>query len=133
MKSKFQHVALIGKYQAVASGASAASSRSALQAVARFLDDQGCDVALEKDTARNMGMTDYPALSVTEIGAQCDLGLVVQGTARIVQGGAPRLLQELAHRYMGSDVVFPAMPNPPEGYVMHITPDRFGGVGPWND
>ena len=59
--------------------------------------------------------------------------LVVQGKARIVQGGAPRLLQELAHRYMGSDVVFPAMPNPPEGYVMHITPERFGGVGPWND
>jgi NAD+ kinase len=79
MKSKFHHVALIGKYQAVASGASAASSRSALQAVARFLDDQGCDVALEKDTARNIGLTDYPALSVPEIGAQCDLGLVVGG------------------------------------------------------
>jgi PPOX class probable F420-dependent enzyme len=57
--------------------------------------------------------------------------LVVNGTARIEPGGAPELLQELAHRYMGPDVTFPPMPNPPEGFVMRITPQRFGGVGPW--
>ncbi len=79
MKSKFQHVALIGKYQTVASGASGINSRKALEAVAHFLDDQGCDVVLEHDTGRNMGITDYPLLSVAQIGEQCDLGLVVGG------------------------------------------------------
>jgi NAD+ kinase len=79
MKSKFRHVALIGKYQTVASGASGASSRHALEDIAHFLHDQGCDVFFEHDTAHNMGVTGYPILTVAEIGAQCDLGLVVGG------------------------------------------------------
>ena len=79
MKSKFHHVALIGKYQTIASGASGTSSRSAIEAILQFLDDQGCEVVIEQDTARNMGLTGYPLLSVAEIGAQCDLGLVVGG------------------------------------------------------
>ncbi len=79
MKSKFQHIALVGKYQTTTAGASGANSRAALVAVAHFLDDLGCDVAIERDTALNMGITDYPALSVAQIGRQCDLGLVVGG------------------------------------------------------
>jgi PPOX class probable F420-dependent enzyme len=57
--------------------------------------------------------------------------LVVYGTARITEGGAPELLQELAHTYLGPDVDFPPMPNPPPGYVTHISVDRVAGVGPW--
>ena len=79
MKSKFKHVALVGKYQTNSASASGANSRAALVAVAHFLDDLGCDVAMEQDTALNMGITDYPALSVAQIGKQCDLGLVVGG------------------------------------------------------
>ena len=79
MKSKFQHVALIGKYQAVASGAAGASARQALEDIAHFLSAQGCEVAFENDTAANMGITGYPVLDVQTIGAQCDLGLVVGG------------------------------------------------------
>jgi len=79
MKSKFRHVALIGKYQAVSSGAGGASSRAALEGIAHFLQAQGCEVAFEHDTARNMGIVGYPVLSVPAIGAQCDLGLVVGG------------------------------------------------------
>jgi NAD+ kinase len=79
MKSKFQHIALVGKYQTTPAGASGANSRAALVAVAHFLDDLGCDVAMEQDTALNMGITDYPALTVAQIGRQCDLGLVVGG------------------------------------------------------
>jgi NAD+ kinase len=79
MKSKFRHVALIGKYQVVASGASGASSRQTLEEIAHFLHDQGCDVAFEVETAHNMGITGYPVLDVSGIGAQCDLGLVVGG------------------------------------------------------
>jgi PPOX class probable F420-dependent enzyme len=58
--------------------------------------------------------------------------LVVYGTARVTEGGAPEMLQRLAHTYLGPDVVFPPMPNPPPGFVTRITPERFGGVGPWN-
>jgi NAD+ kinase len=79
MKLKFKHVALIGKYQTIASGASGVNPRVALETVAHFLDDQGCEVSVEHDTARNMGIVDYPTLGVTQIGTQCDLGLVVGG------------------------------------------------------
>ena len=57
--------------------------------------------------------------------------LVVHGRARATEGGAPELLQELAHRYLGPDVTFPPMDDPPPGFVLRIRPERIGGVGPW--
>jgi PPOX class probable F420-dependent enzyme len=57
--------------------------------------------------------------------------LVIHGTARITEGGAPALLQELAHIYLGPDVKFPPMDDPPPGYITHIAIQRVGGVGPW--
>ncbi|HEY5198809.1 MAG TPA: PPOX class F420-dependent oxidoreductase [Solirubrobacteraceae bacterium] len=57
--------------------------------------------------------------------------LVVHGRARLEEGGAPELLQRLAHVYLGPDVRFPPIDDPPAGYVMRITPERVGGVGPW--
>lgn len=57
--------------------------------------------------------------------------LVVHGRARLVDGGAADLLQRLAHVYLGPDVRFPPMDDPPPGQVMRIAVDRIGGVGPW--
>lgn len=57
--------------------------------------------------------------------------LVVHGRARVTEGGAPELLQELAYRYLGPDVTFPPMPDPPPGVLMRIAVERLGGVGPW--
>ena len=57
--------------------------------------------------------------------------LVLDGTARVTEGGAPELLQRLAWTYLGPDVVFPAMPNPPPGFVTRVTIDRVSGIGPW--
>jgi PPOX class probable F420-dependent enzyme len=57
--------------------------------------------------------------------------LIVHGTARIEEGGGPELLQRLAHTYLGADVKFPPIDDPPPGVVVHITPERLGGVGPW--
>jgi PPOX class probable F420-dependent enzyme len=57
--------------------------------------------------------------------------LVVHGRARLVEGGAPELLQRLAHVYLGPDVRFPPMDDPPPGHVMRIDVQRLGGVGPW--
>lgn len=58
--------------------------------------------------------------------------LVVYGTARVTEGGAAEMLQRLAYTYIGPGVVFPNMPDPPPGFVTRITPERLGGVGPWN-
>jgi PPOX class probable F420-dependent enzyme len=56
--------------------------------------------------------------------------LVVYGEARIQEGGAPETLQTLARRYIGGEL--PLGPNPAAGYVTRITPQRYGGVGPWS-
>ena len=75
MPAPFRHVALIGKYHASAlTGATAV-----LRDIAHFLEAAGMNVSLEQDTAASTGMTEYPALSVEGIGAECDLGLVVGG------------------------------------------------------
>jgi len=57
--------------------------------------------------------------------------LVVHGTAAIENGGAPELLQELAYVYLGPDVKFPPMDDPPPGVRLRITVEKVGGVGPW--
>lgn len=59
--------------------------------------------------------------------------LWIRGQARVTEGGAPELLQRLAHVYMGPDVKFPPMDDPPPGFVIRTTPERVGGVGPWAD
>ena len=60
MKSQFRQVALIGKFQAVSSGATGPSSRLALERIADFLMAQGCEVVVEADTAANMGLNRRP-------------------------------------------------------------------------
>ena len=57
--------------------------------------------------------------------------LVLDGTARITEGGAPELLQRLARTYLGPDIVFPAMPNPQAGIVVRIRVERVSGIGNW--
>ena len=57
--------------------------------------------------------------------------LVVHGRARLEEGGAPELLQRLAYVYLGPEVKFPPIDDPPPGVVMHVTVERIGGVGPW--
>ena len=59
--------------------------------------------------------------------------LVLYGRASIEEGGAPELLQQLAHVYLGPDVKFPPMDDPPPGVRMRIVVDRVSGIGPWSD
>ncbi len=83
---------------------------------------------------RNIRRDGRVALSL-EAGTRNEIGLdeylVIHGRARVTEGGAPELLQELARTYIGPDVKFPPMDNPPPGYVTRITVERIGGVGPW--
>lgn len=57
--------------------------------------------------------------------------LVLEGTARITEGGAAALLQHLARTYIGPEAVFPAMPDPPPGFVTRVRVERISGIGPW--
>ena len=85
---------------------------------------------------RNLQRDPRVAVSV-ETGGQNEMGLdnylVVHGTARIQEGGAPELLQRLAEVYIGPGVKFPPMDDPPPGFVLRTTPTRVLGVGPWQD
>jgi PPOX class probable F420-dependent enzyme len=82
---------------------------------------------------RNLRRDPRVVLSMEAEGSSAGMAhyLVVHGTARITEGGAPELLQRLAHTYLGPDVRFPPMPDPPPGFVTRITADRVGGMGPW--
>jgi PPOX class probable F420-dependent enzyme len=56
--------------------------------------------------------------------------LAINGTARIVEGGAPELLAELAQTLAAPDAGFPPA-DAPAGYLTRIRIDKVGGVGPW--
>ncbi len=89
---------------------------------------------MEHRKIRNIRRDPRVALSV-QAGTRNEIGLdeylVVHGHARVTEGGAPELLQQLARVYIAPDVTFPPMPDPPPGFVTHIAVERFGGVGPW--
>jgi PPOX class probable F420-dependent enzyme len=78
--------------------------------------DERVTLSLEGSTTSALGLKEY---------------LVVYGRARIEPGGGPELLQRLAHTYLGPDVKFPPMDDPPPGVVVRIAVDRLGGHGPW--
>jgi PPOX class probable F420-dependent enzyme len=78
--------------------------------------DPRVTLTVEAEGANPVGMANY---------------LLIRGTARLVEGGAPELLQRLAGTYLGPGVKFPPFDDPPPGHVVHITAERIGGVGPW--
>ena len=59
--------------------------------------------------------------------------LVVSGTGRVTEGDAAAMLQDLAYVYLGPDVAFPPGSDHPPGLILHITPERIGGIGPWRE
>ncbi len=69
---RFRHAALVGKYHAT-------GIRAVLEEVANLLVRAGLEVSVERETALNTGMTDYPALSTQDIGKQCDVAVVLGG------------------------------------------------------
>jgi NAD+ kinase len=72
MASAFRHAVIVGKYQA-------RGIREVLEEIAHFLVGCGLEVSFERDTAQATGVTDFDALSHDEMGARCDLAVVVGG------------------------------------------------------
>ena len=92
------------------------ASIGARQKLTNVRRDPRVAVSFEGSRSNEIGLREY---------------LVVHGRGRVTDGGAPETLQRLAHGYLGPDVLFPPMPDPPSGYVLRIAPERYGGVGPW--
>ena len=62
--------------------------------------------------------------------------LVVEGMARVTDGGAAALLNKLAKIYVAPDAEWPPPPwhdHPPDGWITRITPVRVRGWGPWQE
>jgi PPOX class probable F420-dependent enzyme len=78
--------------------------------------DPRVSLSIESDVTNAHGLREY---------------LVIRGTARLTEGGAADLLQRLAHTYLGPEVRFPPMDEPPPGVVNHITIESISGVGDW--
>ena len=85
-------------------------------APSRRIADRLASRAIEAEGRNEIGLDHY---------------LVVHGTARLVAGGGPELLQQLAEVYLGPGVKFPPFDNPPSGHVIRISAERVSGIGPW--
>jgi NAD+ kinase len=72
MGSRFKHIALVGKYNAV-------GIASVLDEIAHFLMRLGLEVSLERETALNTGLAGHGAFTAAELGERCDLAVVVGG------------------------------------------------------
>ena len=57
--------------------------------------------------------------------------LVINGRARVTEGGASELLNQLAEIYVGPGTSF-ASDGSPAGYITRITVEHIHGVGPWS-
>ena len=98
---------------------------------------RGSDIVIGKlmvdQKMRNIRRDPRVSLSIEAEGSTYGMQhyLVVEGTARIEEGGAPELLRDLAQGYIGPGTEFPPMPNPPAGFVIRVTPTRVRGMGSW--
>lgn len=72
MKTSFQTVALIGKYNS-------AELSEPLLRLAHFLEQRKLEVVLSQQTAERIGSVPYAAVSMAEIGARADLAVVMGG------------------------------------------------------
>ena len=57
--------------------------------------------------------------------------LVINGRARITEGGAPELVNQLAQIYIAPGTTF-APDGAPQGYITRITAESIHGIGPWS-
>ena len=56
--------------------------------------------------------------------------LVIDGRARIGEGGALAVMDQLSEYYIGPGAKYPRR-NMPEGLTVHVSIERIYGVGPW--
>ncbi|WP_135453901.1 PPOX class F420-dependent oxidoreductase [Mycobacterium sp. DL99] len=87
----------------------------------------------EHKKVRNVRRDPRVAVTIADTGPLRDTMrpyLSITGTARIVEGGAPELLKELAQTLSPPNVPFPPK-DAPAGWLTRIRIDKVGGFGPW--
>lgn len=72
MAKRFRHAVIVGKHQAQ-------GMRDLLDELAQFLVRKGLKVSFDQATAVNTAIEGYPALTTDQMGAQCDIAIVVGG------------------------------------------------------
>ena len=87
MQSRFQHIALIGKYHAPPSAEVRQQSIAAFSQIAGYIEARGGAAYLEQETANFTGMDHYPTLSLDEVGRRCDLAIVLGGDGTMLGVG----------------------------------------------
>lgn len=100
------------------------------------IEDDEVVIGTIPDQAKLRNLRRDPRIAISMVSGQrngwgLDEYVVLHGRARVTPGGAAELLQRLAHTYLGPDVRFPPMPDPPPGWVVRVAVDRVGGMGPW--
>ncbi len=85
MLTRFTHVGLIGKYHA-------STTAQTVDDIAQWLTGHGLQVSLDMDTAQHLGLPNQSAMSLAQMGASCDLALVVGGDGTML-GAARQLAQ----------------------------------------
>src|SRR3954451_23470865 len=67
---QFKTVALVGR-------TNTPGIEAPLRSLAEHIANQGFEVVFEEGTAKDVGVTEYPALSIAEIGARADVAVVL--------------------------------------------------------
>ena len=95
-------------------------------------DELVCAHLTEYQKTRNIRREPRVAVTILQAASpgQQTPYLSINGTARIVEGGAPDLLTELAEAMLGSSEHFPPA-NAPAGVLTRIHIEKVGGIGPW--
>ena|SRR5215211_4737863 len=106
----------------------------ALQTTPDGDDELVCAHLMEHQKIRNVRRNNRVAVTILSLDRSGPMTpyLSINGTARIEEGGAPELLAELAKTMIGADAHFPP-PDAPPGYLIRITIEKVGGMGPWAD
>jgi PPOX class probable F420-dependent enzyme len=87
----------------------------------------------EHKKVRNVRRDPRVAVTIVSVGASGQgmrPYLSIDGTARIVEGGAPELLKELNPILGDPNMKFPP-DNAPPGFLTRVRIDKVGGIGPW--
>ncbi len=87
----------------------------------------------EHKKVRNIRRDPRVAVTIVSVGASGQgmrPYLSIDGTARIVEGGAPELLTELNPILGDPNMKFPP-DNAPPGFLTRVRIDKVGGIGPW--
>jgi NAD+ kinase len=72
MSAAFKTVALVGRYKS-------RDVAEPIRVLGRFLVDRGCTVLIEQETATESGVSGFPVVDFSALGAQADLAVILGG------------------------------------------------------